>query len=175
MPSLLSLIRAVLVLSVLQPFLAAAQNDGTVSIHDTNGYTSLRECARRIVSEDDWLKAGLSCPAPYYNFCYCRSDLGSVATAYISSCVFTDCRYNSADLTSVVGLYDAYCATATLSPGTTPKATTTSIGPGGTPVVVIPTTVIVETGKSPGRLLSHQLVVVALSAAVAAALVLIGG
>ncbi|KAK0709261.1 hypothetical protein B0T26DRAFT_720985 [Lasiosphaeria miniovina] len=155
-----------LAVSMLSAQHVAAQADATVSIQDSPAYTQLRACARRIVSEDDWLRAGLSCPAPWYNFCYCRGDLRTVATKYISSCIFTDCQYNSVDYTSVVSIYDAYCATALLaSPTPTPPATapdhavtvTSTISPGGTAVVIVATTIVHDSAggsassAAPGR------------------------
>lgn len=69
------------------------------------------------------------------NGCYCRSDLLSTASAYISSCVSDACSSLAAGVTteisSAIALYDGYCATVTaeqvITSGTAPAATAGSL------------------------------------------------
>ncbi|KAM7194424.1 hypothetical protein V8F20_007950 [Naviculisporaceae sp. PSN 640] len=114
----------------------------TVTIHNLPAFGSLGNCGRRILSEDDWLRGTLKCPSPWYNNCYCNQNLGSIATSYISSCIFTYCSTISAEFDAAVSVYNEYCdpvratmATATPgagSPETPVTATSTNGLIGGT-------------------------------------------
>jgi len=154
--------RAFKVVGLLAEWLAgglrvAEAQESVVTIHEYPAWTSLRECARRIVSEDDWLKGGgLHCPAPYFDNCYCRKDLGPVATSYIKSCAYTDCKYNDVDYTAVLNLYNDYCADhgfRAQAPNTVEG--TTTIGSSDSPTVVI-TTIVTEVVVEGSTSLSSQ-------------------
>ncbi|KAK4221184.1 hypothetical protein QBC38DRAFT_141800 [Podospora fimiseda] len=85
------------------------------------------------------------------NGCYCSSALGSSATSYISSCVSSKCIGVDSwedEVTSMLNMYNGYCATANVAPTTTtrppytgatipPQATTPAAGSG--PKTSLPT------------------------------------
>ncbi|KAK5658398.1 hypothetical protein OQA88_2375 [Cercophora sp. LCS_1] len=56
------------------------------------------------------------------NACYCAPSLGSSATAFISSCVSLGCGESIAnrldEVTSMLSIYNGYCATANVTPTT---------------------------------------------------------
>ena len=77
------------------------------------------------------------------NGCYCKAELGSSATSYISACVKYKCPAVAnwdVDAAAMVDLYNAYCTTANVAPATTPLAQPT--GAGNNPT---------NTGTSPGQ------------------------
>jgi hypothetical protein len=96
-----------------------AQNtdpSGTYSIPDLPAYSSQRVCAQGCMgpcyafgSVCDNLPGILQCPAPYYNSCFCRTDLSSSATSWISQCVFSGCNFDNADVQTALELYSSYC------------------------------------------------------------------
>jgi len=109
----------------------------TVSITNEPAYTALRTCGQWIMGWDNYLKGGsngLQCPSPYLDVCFCRADLKSVATSYISSVNYKYCSYGDADFTAEVNLYDAYCAKAV---GGGPGVVTSTFVSGTTPTVVV--------------------------------------
>jgi hypothetical protein len=98
-------------LLIVENYPASAQiTKATVTIQSYPEWIDLRSCERRILSEDDWLKSGLKCASPYYNDCYCNTNLAAVATSYMSSCVFTYCSDLPSDYTAVLGVYNLYCS-----------------------------------------------------------------
>jgi len=61
------------------------------------------------------------------NDCYCRLDLQSAASRYLSSCVMQKCTVgdSSVDMSSAIGLYDTYCWAKGFVPATTTTPTPT--------------------------------------------------
>ena len=58
------------------------------------------------------------------NACYCSAGLGSSATSYVSSCVSSACKGVDTwedEVTSMLLLYNTYCATANVAPTTTTR------------------------------------------------------
>jgi hypothetical protein len=134
--------------------------DGTVTIELYPSFTSLRDCARSIVSHNNWLKwDGLRCPTPYYDNCYCREDLGPTATSYIRNVALTYCKYNSVDYTAVLNLYNSYCADHGLHPDRQPTAqntgaageVTATIRSGATETIIITSVTEVVVGGKTSR------------------------
>lgn len=100
--------------------------DSTITIDQAPAFTSLRGCAQQCLycpttcganffyfSGD--LGANIGCQQGkvttphYYDSCFCRRDLASSASSYLSSCVTLSCSTQTADVTAAVGLYDQYC------------------------------------------------------------------
>jgi len=86
----------------------------------------------------DALGGALGCHAPLCspqwaatNNCYCRTDLQSVATSYLSSCVDKGCTVGdfSIDVSSAISIYDSYCqGNGFAAMGNSPAATTAAAG-----------------------------------------------
>ena len=83
------------------------------------------------------------------NNCYCRLDLQSVASRYLSSCVMQKCTVGDAsvDMKTAIGLYDTYCwakgfvpatATAPIPTGNVGQASFTTFPKDGQPNTGIP-------------------------------------
>jgi len=87
----------------------------SVSITDGSAFSSLRSCARSCIGSTQsgplFLASELSCPSPYDNSCFCRSDLQQKADSYLSSCINRVCS-NTLDANSGASIYDAYCTSA---------------------------------------------------------------
>ena len=70
------------------------------------------------------------------NNCYCSTKFGSSATSYISSCVSQNCARSvdswPEEVTSMLELYDGYCATANVMPASATKGATKATGGSGT-------------------------------------------
>ena len=88
----------------------------TVTIEGQPGYTSLRDCAQHCLGGfllGDNLQGQLNCPNPLLESCYCRTDLASVATTFLSSCASNSCVVEQSSTTgcigSVPGVYSSYC------------------------------------------------------------------
>jgi hypothetical protein len=105
---------------------SVAQNtdpSGTYSLPALPAFSSQRACATgcmgpcdAFIAVCDNLPGILQCPWPYYNSCFCRTDLSAIATSFISQCVFSGCNANTADVQTALGLYSSYCgATAPAS------------------------------------------------------------
>lgn len=89
----------------------------------------------------DALGNALGCHAPECtpqwaatNNCYCRSDLQSVATSYLSSCVDKGCTVgdSSIDVSSAISIYDSYCQGNGFAAMGNAPAATTAVGAGAT-------------------------------------------
>jgi len=113
--------------------LAATQASATVSLWGSlTCWKSLRSCGQWClggVYENGGIPWQLQCGSPIENECFCRADLVSEATSYLSSCIMSGCS-NSNDVTSGMECYTGYCSTA-LAPVQAPATTsalTTIIG-----------------------------------------------
>ncbi|KAF6810870.1 hypothetical protein CSOJ01_06085 [Colletotrichum sojae] len=119
-----------------------------VSIYSELAYSTARACAAGCLVYNGAYPCGtggyqdlgvaLQCGCQSINGCYCNTGLASSASAYISSCVSRGCSKVenwSVDLTSMLNLYDSYCATANEAfdqPSKVP-ATATPAGGGSSP------------------------------------------
>lgn len=98
------------------PFNMAAGS--TISIQDDPAYLDLRECVRSnlycglCTGDGDDLRVDLDCKSSESNICYCRLDLASSISSYLSSRVITDCNYGTVDVVAMISLYDQYCESA---------------------------------------------------------------
>ncbi|ORY58136.1 uncharacterized protein BCR38DRAFT_448178 [Pseudomassariella vexata] len=65
----------------------------------------------------------LGCGCNSANGCFCNAGYGSSATSYLSECISDGCAKSvdnwTLDLSSMLGVYDAYCATANVGTATT--------------------------------------------------------
>ncbi|EGD92157.2 hypothetical protein H112_00231 [Trichophyton rubrum D6] len=90
--------------------------NGRVSIDQTEGYGSQRECAQNLCFEGSFgsnrIDSVLGCPSPPMDDCFCRLDLQASATSFLSSCVNKQCESNTIDLTQAINIYTGYCASA---------------------------------------------------------------
>ncbi|KAK2001370.1 hypothetical protein LX36DRAFT_570408 [Colletotrichum falcatum] len=119
-----------------------------VSLYSEMAYSTARACAANcLVHNGIWhcgvnagyqdLGMALECGCQSINGCYCNTALGGSATSYISSCVSKGCSKVdnwSVDLTSMLNLYDSYCATANVAV-VEAQATATMDGPASSPTV----------------------------------------
>jgi hypothetical protein len=138
--------RVLLAWLIIQARLVIAQQiTGTVSIASDNGINHLRGCMIGVFADYGInLMATLQCPSPHYNSCYCRSDLGYLATSCISSINYKYCSYGDIDYTSELNFYNSYCAQAMDAKAGAVTSTFTS---GSTPTVIVYTTVPAETAN----------------------------
>jgi len=114
---------------VNRPDIMATTKAATVSIQKQAGYSALRLCAQTCVdrnNDNGDLEGHLECgDGLILNGCFCRADLRPKATAFLSSCIVTKCKYTNQDVTSALKLYDGYCSfKPTTSASTTKKSTT---------------------------------------------------
>ncbi|KAK2731094.1 hypothetical protein CKAH01_09165 [Colletotrichum kahawae] len=128
-------------LLLLAPLASAATTTGAlarVSIFSEVAYSTARACAAGcLVYNGNYpcgvggyqdLGVALQCGCQSINGCYCNTALASSATSYISSCVSKGCSKVenwSVDLTSMLDLYDSYCATANGQAANAPNAPAT--------------------------------------------------
>jgi hypothetical protein len=131
--------------------ISSVQPSSTVSIVGGSGYISERTCAQNCVwhvgvSDDLITYLGCSNDGGWQNSCYCRADLASSASYFLTSCVNKACSTNAVDLQGAVSVYQSYCAAAEGTPVPAPvsNAATTTLGPPSSPVetVIVVTTVI---------------------------------
>ena len=97
-----------------------------VSIWKGPDYLIARNCEKACLFDGgDWVGGQIGCVSPYYDKCFCNTDIASSATSYISGCAFTRC---SADqfATSAVSLYVDYCSQAGIPFGQANVAVQTS-------------------------------------------------
>ncbi|KAJ9635514.1 hypothetical protein H2201_003175 [Coniosporium apollinis] len=118
-------------LSFLAPLIYAATTVGPtarVSIWAEPTYIAARSCAACCIwyngvfhpSNAGYydLAIHLQCGAGTNNLCYCKADYASSVTAYLQSCVSSRCANvdnRGVDATSMVDLYNGYCATANVA------------------------------------------------------------
>ncbi|KAK1829307.1 hypothetical protein QBC39DRAFT_237522, partial [Podospora conica] len=134
----------------LAPLARAASASGAlapVSLYYDIAYSTARPCAAGCLIYNGVLPCNV---AGYYdlgvelacnrcgpiNNCYCSAKLGASATSYISACVSDKCARSvdswPDEVTSMLQLYDGYCATANVMPASVTKGvvTGTKAGPG---------------------------------------------
>ena len=135
------------VLLLLLTSLSQAAN--TVSIVSEAGYISQRGCSQNCVwhvGVDDDLIAYLGCSnnAGWQNSCYCRADLASSASYFLTSCVNKACSTNAVDLQAAVSAYRSYCDVAIGTATPVGNIATTTLGGPTSPVdtVLVVTTII---------------------------------
>ncbi|KAH9206147.1 hypothetical protein DL95DRAFT_469887 [Leptodontidium sp. 2 PMI_412] len=96
-------------------------------------FQSMRPCAQSCLGDPsgDDVRTGIGCGTVNglgQNECYCREDLQPAASSWLSTCVMARCSSNTVDLTSVISLYDNYCATALAAEATTSGSAATTTG-----------------------------------------------
>ncbi|KAK0740009.1 hypothetical protein B0T18DRAFT_312061, partial [Schizothecium vesticola] len=127
------------VLLALLPLARAASTTGAlapVSLYHEFAYSTARPCAAACLIYNGILPCNV---AGYYdlgvelacgrcgpiNNCYCGTKIASSATSYISSCVSQNCARSvdswPEEVTSMLELYDGYCATANVMPASVTK------------------------------------------------------
>jgi hypothetical protein len=154
-------IRAFPPFSLLLLYLALAshptQADGPISIQSEPAFGSARPCGQNcLYCGQYWL---VNCDAtPLLDVlscvdldsCYCRTDLQSSASSYLTSCIASGCSGNTVDIATGISLYNGYCHIdgATLDNYPTPTGAATvvetsalSAAPGNSPIVVVYSTV----------------------------------
>lgn len=127
--------------------ISLAQSDQTQSqsINQQSVFSSQKPCAQscfeynNLGCSTDALGGALGCQAPFCsnqfaatNNCYCRTDLQSVATSYLSSCVNKGCTVgdSSIDISSAISIYGSYCsANGFVVDANAPAATTQATEP----------------------------------------------
>ena len=88
---------------------------GSVTITSLQGFRDLRGCARScLYSGHGDLGEQLECGddglrTPYLNTCFCRSDLTSDGSSYLTSCINEGCTTNSVDLSQAIRVWNSYC------------------------------------------------------------------
>ncbi|KAK3988939.1 hypothetical protein QBC44DRAFT_370543 [Cladorrhinum sp. PSN332] len=142
-------------LLVLPSVLGAATTNGPlayVSLDADTAYKTARSCAAGCLIYN----GGIPCNAGSFKYdigvflgcgrcgqlngCYCSAALGSSATSYISTCVSSKCSGVDSwedEVTSMLLMYNGYCATANVAPTTTtrpPFSGTTNTPQNTTPV-----------------------------------------
>ena len=116
--------------------------DSTVSIMSAQPYLEQRSCVQFCLwhpGENDDLAPFLDCTSPWLHSCYCRNDLASSASSFLTSCVNQGCPSHSEDFRRAVSVYDGYCSSN--APATN-AATPTNDGVVTTATVRVVTTVI---------------------------------
>jgi hypothetical protein len=84
------------------------------SICAAPGFPLLRPCAGSCIGCYDaaqQVQDGIGCAANPPNECWCRTDLFTLATSYLSSCISSSCTVGGweADYTSAENFYESYC------------------------------------------------------------------
>jgi hypothetical protein len=114
---------------------STSSNPDTLTITSLAPYHSLRQCAQHCVCNSvspayQDLVLGLGCATPFYNDCYCRTDLSSAASSFLSSCISISCTFGgpAGDITSAESVYNGYCNAIRDASGamTTPAVDTTA-------------------------------------------------
>lgn len=84
------------------------------------GYLVARPCAKSCIQDYGGngkvgdVPAQLSCGAPYFDSCLCRTDLVGQGVQFLSSCVNAQCQ-NGVDVSQAVAEYLGYCGFTTVS------------------------------------------------------------
>jgi hypothetical protein len=115
---------------------AIAQSTALQTINSLEVFSSQKPCAQACFSanngyncQEDVLASVIGCQnscntnAP--NYCYCRTDLQSVAESYLTSCVRSACTVgdSSIDISSAGSIYSYYCSSIGF-PAPVPATTT---------------------------------------------------
>jgi len=138
------LVGALLILC-LQVVPARSQNDA-ISIWSEPDYVRQRDCLKlcwRCNTPCPVVHGVIGCANAPFDSCMCREDLRSSASSFLTSCINYRCSSAPTDLTSAVSLYNSYChlTTSLSAPATNVATSTVGGGEGGSPTVVIITTV----------------------------------
>jgi hypothetical protein len=143
-------------LVILFPFARAA--NPSISIQNQPAYSGVRPCVQDcLYCGEFWFANCLGGNPGLNNFLsaqsldalYCRSDLQSSASSFLTGCMDSLCDANSVDLSDGISLYNGYCSIGGASLNNYPTTTlggggtiTLSASPGSAPTVVIYSTVI---------------------------------
>lgn len=131
----------------------------TLSIDREEGFISLRPCVQTCVSGG--IASDLECDYPPYNVCFCREDLASQVSSFLTKCVSGRCYSATVDLPQAVSLYNKYCsrdnapnsnvAVVTLdsSVPTSTVVAVTTVSSGATGGTNSPATLAVDSGSLP--------------------------
>ncbi|EWC46393.1 hypothetical protein DRE_04336 [Drechslerella stenobrocha 248] len=85
---------------------SAASQGASATILEGSDYKNGRPCMRNCVY---YLGRNIGCDQ-YIDGCWCRADLQTVATNYLSTCIMSDCDQRTVDLSSGISIYQSYCA-----------------------------------------------------------------
>ena len=97
----------------------AAAQTGVITVNAFGPYLQARKCVRSCIADYGGnrplgdLVSALSCGSPYYDSCFCRSDLRPTGSAFISKCINSLCASNTVDLNQGLLIWDAYCSRTT--------------------------------------------------------------
>lgn len=83
----------------------------TVSIYSRNDFKVLRPCVTICLWGNGDVAPGAGCVSPFYNQCWCSSNIAPSATSHISSCITNLCTDNF-DISTAVDIYYSYCSEA---------------------------------------------------------------
>jgi hypothetical protein len=102
----------ILLISVL--YFSSLINATPNSICAAPGFPLMRPCAGSCIGcyfGAQQVQDGIGCAANPPNECWCRTDLFTLATSYLSSCVSSSCTVGGweADYSSAVSFYGSYC------------------------------------------------------------------
>jgi hypothetical protein len=151
-----------LLLPLLHPVLAASPTEGPLapaSLGYETAYSTARACARKCLVYEGPFQCGVNrgyndlgvaiCGCGPLNGCYCNTASAASASSYISSCVNAGCGNLGEEVTSMLNLYNGYCATANAAVETTPAgAVPTGTTPGAGRTSQAPAT---NTGATPAE------------------------
>ena len=130
----LLLLSAATIIQLSHPVLAADVTEGplaAVSIKSEDAYQTARACAAGCLAYQGSfgcnnrgyydLGVDLQCGCGPLNNCYCNTKYASSATKYVSECVKGGCKVDDwpDEVSSMLDLYNNYCATANVAVKTT--------------------------------------------------------
>jgi hypothetical protein len=110
-------------------FLGSFVNSTPNSVCEAPGWASLRPCAAYCVGCDprpDQIAYEIGCGTDPPNECWCRTDLFTLATSALSSCVSKSCSVGGweGDYSSAESFYTSYCQGAGFTAGVNGPADT---------------------------------------------------
>lgn len=85
--------------------------ESSVSIVSAEPYINQRSCVQQCIYHpgvNDDLAPFIGCNPPL-NACYCRADLASSVSYFLTSCVNEGCSSHSADISLAISVYNGYC------------------------------------------------------------------
>jgi hypothetical protein len=88
-----------------------SQDLHTVSIFSRDDFKVLRPCANYCLYGGGDVAPGAGCGSPYYNQCWCSSNIAPSATSHISTCITNRCT-DDFDISTAVAIYYSYCSEA---------------------------------------------------------------
>jgi hypothetical protein len=137
------------------------------TVYSLQGYSDLQPCAQSCIMDPDSCRVGgidqiainIGCQ---YNWCssdlgaaescYCRPDLQTVATKYLTKCVTAACTLGdpNIELSSAVNLYQGYCSSKgyLATPASAPASTTVAGGATTTATKTVYVTVTANSSHS---------------------------